>query len=162
MTTTPSPITQREGDMINWLQIEADGREWPRSGVVWAVAPAVTHVGRAWWVLPAPNTPTPVLGEGSVILVAQRGVRGRCGMEVDGRFGTRGGRMIDKGEFYAESHPAAYVHSTLHRRVPNPPVAVSGRPTTTYAETELATFNALIAASERSITSGRSVEVSDQ
>ena len=98
------PIT--EGDDIAWIEIEPDGTETERTGVVWALAEPLAGMS-AWWVQPQ---------DGPVVLVARASRRLKCGRERTARAalglsssGTiwmpRGGRFVDVGEYYRESDP---------------------------------------------------------
>jgi len=107
-------VTLRE---IEWVDIQPDGREVPRSGHIWASAAPVAGMS-AFWVLPG------VMGQGKnsepveAILVARSGRRHLVGRAyrirkrlVTGEMGWRemwnptGGRFVDKGEWFRETDP---------------------------------------------------------
>lgn len=142
--TTPKPNTYREGDPITWLQITRDGTETARRGEVWALAEPVRGVGRAYWVQPVVfggmrndgGLPTPAdeiwIKDGPVILVAVAARQHRCGARRTGRFDVRGGRVIDKGETYAETDPRARVHAKPPKARPT---HISGVPARAHERT---------------------------
>jgi hypothetical protein len=84
------------GDPIAWISFMADHDERPASGHVWAPAPPIPGVGRAYWVIPD--------GGGDVVLVAMAARRHRA--RVVGRGGSVKpvGRWIDPGEIYTQTY----------------------------------------------------------
>ena len=48
----PPDLVAKHHPPIEWVDIDGDGAERPRSGRVWTPAAAVSGLGKAWWVLP--------------------------------------------------------------------------------------------------------------
>jgi hypothetical protein len=115
----------KPGDQIAWIDIITAGLEKPRRGEVWAPAPALPGIGRAYWVLP--NT----MSNGKPVLVAVATSRHRCGRGSMKKWIHKGGRWIDAGENYREPmNDGAIVNEIRLGRLHRPPTHVqpSGRP----------------------------------
>lgn len=106
---TPKPLT--EGDEITWTEIEPDGEEEMRTGIVWALAQPLAGMS-AWWV--QPDDPYGDPGSGPCVLVARASRRHLCGRARAARSALgltadatvwmpNGGRYIDVGEYYRET-----------------------------------------------------------
>jgi hypothetical protein len=103
---------QQMHDVVTWLDIHADGSEMRRSGRIWEHAPALTGAGKAWWVIPDEQ----VGDEPSAVLVVRAGRRHQVGRprrhptrEGAEVWDRKGGRYVDKGEYYRETDPRSRV-----------------------------------------------------
>ena len=104
---------------VTYIEFGPDLSEQLVEGEVWSSAPAAG----TFWVLPCGS-------RWPAVLVARATRRLRVGAVVDGRWDPRGGRWVDKGTWYTETHPrSALARGTASgARMAPPPAAIRMKP----------------------------------
>jgi len=145
---------------IEWVDIDGDGSERPRSGRVWTPAAAVSGLGKAWWVLPeragapeASSEPLALLVARLPVPVVQEALDGlqapssapvrtyRPGRVVRGRWYAAQGRLIFPGETIRETHPASlFARREAVQRTLQVPTSVRLQRASITAQAELDAF----------------------
>lgn len=109
--STLEPVTI--GDEIRWIDIEPDGREVDRTGIVWSKGPPLAGM-RTFWAAPTDGRALP----NACVRVCLASRRHQCGRALPpggiSRYYPNAGRWIDPGTLYSETdHRSRFTLNTV-------------------------------------------------
>jgi hypothetical protein len=140
-----APMAGPVPEDVAWVDIAPDGQESECWGAIWGDGPPLVGM-KTWWVIP--DAPEGAQGRtGAVVLIARASRRHQVGRDVGGRWQSRGGRLVDVGEYFRETDSRSRFNRTF-----TPPTHAVMRAPDTAGRVALEAFARVCEAAERQRT----------